>query len=140
MLHAIFIAEQGRLVSCEGASVRKEDSASGLVCGGEVGEGLSPLVSSSGLVCGGEGCPPGGVSVVVGEGSLAKVMVVGVANGLVEGVSFGGDGVESLLPGVLISGKDSPVGRLVENTALAKSLMGGCSVSALAGAQRWAGC
>ena len=131
VLHARFIAEQGRLVLCEGASVRKEGSASVLVAGGEVGEGLSPVVPPPSLVEGGEGCPPSGVSVMVSAGSLAKVIVAGVANGLVEGVAFGGDGVEPLLPGVLISSKDSPVGRFVEDTALTQSLMGGCSVSAL---------
>ena len=131
-----FIAEQGRLVLCEGASVRKEDSASVLVAGGEVGEGLSPLVPPTSLVVGGEGCPPGDVSVVVVAGSLADVLLAGIANSLVESVAFGSDGVETLLPGVLISSKDSPVRRLVEDTALTQSLVGGCSVGALASTRR----
>ena len=114
----------------------KEGSASGLVEGGEVDEGLSPLVSSSGLVGGGEGCPPGGVSVVVSAGSLAEVILAGVANGLMEGVAFSRDGVETPLPGVLIGSKGSPIGGFVKNTALTQSLVGGCSVGALASTQR----
>ena len=112
--------------------MRKEGSASVLVAGGEVGEGLSPLVPPTSLVVGGEGCPPSGVSVMVSAGSLADVLLVGVANGLMEDVAFGGNGVEPLLPGVLINSKDSPVRRFIEDTALTQSLMGGCNVSALA--------
>lgn len=117
----------------------EEGSASVLVEGVEVGEGLSPVVPPSSLVEGGEGCPPGGVSVMVSAGSLAKVIVVGVANGLVEGVAFGSNGVEPLLPGVLIGSKDSRVGSFVEDAALTQSLVNGCSVGALASTRRWSG-
>lgn len=113
----------------------KEGSASGLISGVEIGKGLSPVVPPPSLVEGSERCPPSGVSVMVSAGSLAKVIVVGVANGLVEGVAFGGDGVEPLLPGVLIGSKDSPIRRLVEDTSLTQSLVNGCSVGALASTQ-----
>ena len=115
--------------------MRKEGSASVLVAGGEVGEGLSPLAPPTSLVEGGEGCPPSGVSVVVGAGSLAQVLLAGVANGLVESVAFGGNGVEPLSPGVLIRSKNSPIRKLVKDTALTQSLMDGCSVGALASTQ-----
>ena len=113
----------------------KEGSASGLVEGVEVGEGLSPVVTPPSLVEGGERCPPSDVSVMVGAGSLTDVLLAGIANSLVESVTFGGNGVEPLSPRVLIGSKDSRVGSFVEDAALTQSLMGGCSVGALASAQ-----
>lgn len=117
----------------------KEGSASGLVEGGEIGKGLSPVVPPPSLVEGGERCPPSGVSVMVGAGSLTDVLLAGIANSLMEGVAFSRDGVETPLPGVLISSKDSPVRRLVEDAALTQSLVNGCSVGALASTRRWSG-